>query len=85
MRNDAGYNNAEYDKLVKDAVGIADPKARMASLEKAEKIFLADLPIIPILHYKTKHMVSKKVAGLGLQQPGLPSGPIHVDPVVGMS
>ncbi len=63
VRNDAGYNNAEFDKLVKDSFGISDPKARMASLEKAEQIFLADLPIIPILHYKTKHMVSKKVAG----------------------
>ena len=63
VRNDAGYNNAEFDKLVKDSFTITDPKARMASLEKAEQIFLADLPIIPILHYKTKHMVSKKVAG----------------------
>ena len=52
-----------FDKLVKDSFTITDPKARMASLEKAEQIFLADLPIIPILHYKTKHMVSKKVAG----------------------
>ena len=63
VRNDAGYNNAEFDKLVKDSFGISDPKARMTSLEKAEQMFLADLPIIPILHYKTKHMVSKKVAG----------------------
>jgi oligopeptide transport system substrate-binding protein len=62
-RNDAGYNNADFDKLVKDSFNIADPKARMADLEKAEGIFLADLPIIPILHYKTKHMVSKKVQG----------------------
>jgi len=63
VRNDAGYNNAEFDKLVKDSFSINDPKARMASLEKSEQIFLADLPIIPILHYKTKHMVSKRVQG----------------------
>jgi oligopeptide transport system substrate-binding protein len=63
VRNDAGYNNAEFDKLVKDSFNIADPKERMAMLEKSEQIFLADLPIIPILHYKTKHMVSKKVQG----------------------
>lgn len=62
-RNDAGYNNAEFDKLVKDSFNIADPKARMSALEQSEQIFLADLPIIPILHYKTKHMVSKKVQG----------------------
>jgi oligopeptide transport system substrate-binding protein len=63
VRNDAGYNNPEFDKLVKDSFNITDPKARMESLEKAEQIFLGDLPIIPILHYKTKHMVSKKVQG----------------------
>ncbi len=62
-RNDAGYNNADFDKLVKDSFNIADPKARMADLEKSEEIFLNDLPIIPILHYKTKHMVSKKLQG----------------------
>jgi ABC-type oligopeptide transport system substrate-binding subunit len=30
---------------------------------KAEEIFLNDLPLIPILYYKTKHMVSKRVQG----------------------
>ena len=62
-RNDAGYDNKEFDKLVKDSFTVSDPKERMAMLEKSEQIFLSDLPIIPILHYKTKHMVSKKVQG----------------------
>jgi oligopeptide transport system substrate-binding protein len=35
----------------------------MQMLEKAEAIFLKDLPIIPIYHYTTKHMVSSKLAG----------------------
>jgi oligopeptide transport system substrate-binding protein len=63
VRNDAGYNNQNYDALVKQSTGIADPKGRMQQLQAAEKIFLSDLPIIPILHYKTKHMVSKRVEG----------------------
>jgi oligopeptide transport system substrate-binding protein len=63
VRNDAGYNNADFDKLVKDSFAITDPKERMASLAKAEEIFLDDLPLIPILYYKTKHMVSKRVQG----------------------
>ena len=62
-RNDAGYNNPKYDELVKKSAGIADPNERMKTLQEAEKIFLDDLPIIPILYYKTKHMVSKKVQG----------------------
>ncbi len=61
--NDAGYNNAEYDRLVKESAAIADPAARMAQLHQAEQIFIDDLPIIPIYHYTTKHMVSTKVKG----------------------
>jgi oligopeptide transport system substrate-binding protein len=63
VRNDAGYNNPKYDELVKKSAGISDPKERMQVLQDAEKIFLDDLPLIPLLYYKTKHMVSKKVAG----------------------
>ena len=63
VRNDAGYNNPKYDELVKKSAGISDPKERMQVLQDAEKIFLDDLPLIPLLYYKTKHMVSKKVHG----------------------
>ncbi|MDQ7247121.1 peptide ABC transporter substrate-binding protein [Dongia sedimenti] len=63
VRNDAGYNNPKYDELVKKSAGISDPKERMQVLQDAEKVFLDDLPLIPLLYYKTKHMVSKRVAG----------------------
>ena len=63
VRNDAGYNNPEFDSLVKESFNISDPKERLATLAKAEEIFLNDLPLIPILYYKTKHMVSKRVQG----------------------
>jgi oligopeptide transport system substrate-binding protein len=62
-QNDAGYNNAQYDKLVKGSANESDPAKRMQMLEQAEAIFLKDLPIIPIYHYTTKHMVSSKLAG----------------------
>jgi oligopeptide transport system substrate-binding protein len=63
VRNDAGYNNADFDKLVKESFTITDPKQRMETLANAEEIFLNDLPIIPILYYKTKHMVSTQLLG----------------------
>ncbi|HET6621099.1 MAG TPA: peptide ABC transporter substrate-binding protein [Dongiaceae bacterium] len=63
VRNDAGYNNPKYDELVKDSFNATDPKQRLETLAKAEEIFLDDLPLIPILYYKTRHMVSKRVAG----------------------
>ena len=62
-RNDAGYNNAEFDKLVKESPASPIRRRACRRSQKAEKIFLDDLPIIPILHYKTKHMVSKRVQG----------------------
>lgn len=62
-QNDAGYNNPDYDKLVKDSALETDPAKRMKMLEDAEAIFLKDLPIIPIYHYTTKHMVSPKLVG----------------------
>ncbi|HEY4163054.1 MAG TPA: peptide ABC transporter substrate-binding protein [Dongiaceae bacterium] len=62
-QNDAGYNNPDYDKLVKGSALETDPAKRMQMLEQAEAIFLKDLPIIPIYHYTTKHLVSKKLAG----------------------
>jgi oligopeptide transport system substrate-binding protein len=62
-QNDAGYNNPEYDKLVKGSATETDPAKRMKMLEQAEQIFLKDLPIIPIYHYTTKHMVSPKLQG----------------------
>lgn len=62
-QNDAGFNNADYDKLSKTAEKVTDQAARMKQLHDAEQIFLDNTPIIPIYFYTTKHMVSKKVAG----------------------
>ncbi len=62
-RNDAGYNNPEYDKLVKATGTETDPAKRMQMFHDAEQIFLNDNAMIPIYHYTSQHMVSKKVAG----------------------
>jgi oligopeptide transport system substrate-binding protein len=62
-QNDAGYNNPEFDKLVKGSANESDPAKRMAMLQQAEKLLLNDLPLIPIYHYTTKHMVSNKLQG----------------------
>jgi oligopeptide transport system substrate-binding protein len=35
----------------------------MKQLNEAEKVFLNDLPLIPIYHYTSQHMVSPKVTG----------------------
>jgi oligopeptide transport system substrate-binding protein len=63
-RNDAGYDNPEYDRLLKEAAApTTDAPTRMKLMSQAERIFLDDIALIPIYHYVTKHMVSKKVSG----------------------
>lgn len=62
-RNDAGYDNKKYDELLKASATETDPAARMKMFHEAEQLFLNDDPMIPIYHYTSQHMVSKKVAG----------------------
>ena len=40
-----------------------DLKVRAGIMQKAEGILLKDLPIIPIYHYTTQHLVSPRVKG----------------------
>lgn len=61
--NTPGYANPKYDELVKGAGQEPDLDKRQAMLEEAERVFLADIPAIPIYHYTTKHMVKPYVKG----------------------
>lgn len=63
VANSLGYNNAKYDEALKKAQVTSDPAARMKLLQDAEAQFLSDLPLIPIYHYTTKHLVSQKLDG----------------------
>jgi oligopeptide transport system substrate-binding protein len=57
------YNNKDYDELLHKAAAEPDQAARMKLFQEAEKIFLADEPLIPIYHYVNLHMVSHKLTG----------------------
>ena len=61
--NDMAYSNPRYDALLLKASQEADPAARMAMLEEAERIMLDDMPILPIYMYVTKRLVKPWVAG----------------------
>lgn len=51
--NVAGYNNPEYDKVIKAAKAETDSHKRTELLHKAEDILLEDMPVIP-LYYKVE-------------------------------
>jgi oligopeptide transport system substrate-binding protein len=62
-QNDAGYSNKTYDDDLAQSQMTMDQPARMRLLEHSERTFLRDVPIIPIYHYNSPHLVSAKVSG----------------------
>jgi oligopeptide transport system substrate-binding protein len=61
--NLTGYANPRYDALLAEAVGQADPTRRRAILEQAERVMLADHPVLPLYFYVNKHLVKPWVRG----------------------
>ncbi len=61
--NLTGYANARYDALLAEAVTQADLQRRRALLEEAERVMLADHPVLPLYFYVNKHLVKPWVHG----------------------
>ena len=58
-----GYDNPAYDDLIRRAAQMTDPDSRRLFLEEAERVLLADHPVIPLYFYVSKHLVSSRVSG----------------------
>jgi oligopeptide transport system substrate-binding protein len=58
-----GYKNPQYDALLTRAAAEVDPAQRRAVLEQAERVMLADQPVIPLYFYVNKHLVKPYVQG----------------------
>ena len=63
--NVPGYASDEYDTLMLRAAEQSDLGARRLYMEEAERVMLADHPVIPIYFYVSKHLVSPHVDGWG--------------------
>jgi oligopeptide transport system substrate-binding protein len=61
--NLTGYSNPRYDALLQDATRQPDPVRRRALLEEAERLMLADHPLLPLYFYVNKHLVKPYVTG----------------------
>ena len=57
------WSNAEYDALMERAEAETDLQARAEILAEAERLFLANVPAIPILFYTSKALVSPQLQG----------------------
>ncbi len=59
------YSSDEYEALMQSAADQVDPERRRLFLEEAERVVLADHPVIPLYFYVSKHLVSPRVEGWG--------------------
>lgn len=59
-----GWENAQYDKLVKIAGTSSDPAERMKAMHDAEAILMEDMPILPIYFYTNPNMYKPWVKGV---------------------
>jgi oligopeptide transport system substrate-binding protein len=61
--NMTGYANPQYDSLLRQAADEVDLARRRAALEEAERLMLADHPLLPLYFYVNKHLVKPYVHG----------------------
>jgi len=57
------YKNPKYDELLAAAAAEVDVAARRRLLEEAERLMLADHPLMPLYFYVNKHLVKPNVTG----------------------
>jgi oligopeptide transport system substrate-binding protein len=57
------YHSAAYDALLLDAGRQTDAAKRRELLEEAERLMLADHPVIPLYFYVNKHLVKPELQG----------------------
>ncbi|WP_411167542.1 peptide ABC transporter substrate-binding protein [Clostridium sp. MB05] len=62
--NDAGFSNAEYDKLLVDARKETDPDKRWELMRKAEDILMDEAPIVPLYYYTKVKGAKPEVKGV---------------------
>jgi oligopeptide transport system substrate-binding protein len=60
--NTTFYENPAYDGLLAEAAAHSGPQ-RMQLLQQAETLLLRDMPVIPLYHYVSRHLVKPRVRG----------------------
>lgn len=62
-QNSTNWSNKEYDQLIADSAREGDPAKRMKLLQRAEQIWVDEMPVIPIYFYTSINMVKPNVKG----------------------
>jgi ABC-type transport system substrate-binding protein len=59
--NACGYKNAEFDALMQQAYETQDLKARAEYLHQAEKLLMADMPIMPLVFNQSFYVANTRL------------------------
>jgi oligopeptide transport system substrate-binding protein len=59
--NNTGWASPQYEALLREAENTADIPTRMATLAKAERILIEDIPVLPIYWYTTNYLIRSEV------------------------
>jgi oligopeptide transport system substrate-binding protein len=62
-QNDYGFSNEVYDQLLAEIASERIPARRRRLMQEAERMLMAEMPIIPVYTYVTKRMVDPHVKG----------------------
>lgn len=68
--NFAGWYNKNYENLYFESLGVADPEKRLSILNKAENIFMDEMPIAPIYFYSQSYLKKPYVKDIALSLTG---------------
>jgi oligopeptide transport system substrate-binding protein len=61
--NDYAYSNKLYDALLDEIAAERIPSRRRRLMFEAERVLLADMPLVPVYTYVTKRMVNPRLKG----------------------
>lgn len=61
--NLTGYSNLNVDSLLEQSATELDPTRRMSLLQEAERLALADFPLVPLYFFVNKHMIADDIEG----------------------
>ncbi len=61
--NRTGWGNAEYDRLLAEAIKQNDMTKRYALYDQAERILMDEVPILPVYHYVRPYLIQPDVRG----------------------
>lgn len=62
-QNTTGYAQPEYDRLALSAAQTLDDTTRLARYREIEELLLHDVPIVPLFHETSRHLVHRAVRG----------------------